>query len=62
MATEDGRLKILDLRIFRRQLAAMNLDWDMPPLRPEQAIKGPNRLTLTVVTGSSPDSGSSTQR
>ena len=32
LATEGGQLKLLDLPTIRRQLGAMNLDWDMPPL------------------------------
>jgi WD40 repeat protein len=52
MGTEDGELKILNLRMIRRQLAAMDLDWEMPPLPPPSAIKGPDHLVLNVVSNS----------
>jgi serine/threonine protein kinase/WD40 repeat protein/tetratricopeptide (TPR) repeat protein len=37
MVTDSAELHVLDLRALRRQLAAMGLDWDMPPYPPTHA-------------------------
>ncbi len=50
MAAADGQLKVLDLRLIRRQLAEMNLDWDMPPLPPAEPLANADRIVLTIVT------------
>jgi hypothetical protein len=45
-----GPAQLWDLRLIREQLAAMNLDWDLPPLpsRPPEQNLGP--LTVTILT------------
>jgi hypothetical protein len=44
---ESMLLALWDLRLIRRQLAAINLDWDLPPLRPSKPNPGPKTLTFT---------------
>jgi eukaryotic-like serine/threonine-protein kinase len=43
-------LLVWDLRLIRRQLTAMRLDWDAPPLAPAQEDAEPARLTASVLT------------
>jgi tetratricopeptide (TPR) repeat protein len=47
VATTGRAIQVWDLRAVRRQLAAMGLDWEMPPYPPE-ADAGQGPLTLEV--------------
>jgi WD40 repeat protein/tetratricopeptide (TPR) repeat protein len=50
--TESGALHIFDLRLIRRQLAAMGLDWDAPPYPkapPARVRKKPLRVEFVGV-------------
>lgn len=42
-------LAVWDLRAVRRQLAAMNLDWDMPPLPPAPATNAPLAIVVAAL-------------
>jgi hypothetical protein len=39
--TSSGSIHLWDLRLIRQELAAMNLDWDAPPLPPAQTTSAP---------------------
>jgi len=47
---EAGTVQIWDLRSVRQQLAAMNLDWDLPPVPSLRPFDGPTNPTVTVLT------------
>jgi hypothetical protein len=44
---------VWDLRLIRQRLAAMKLDWDLPPSPPSKPSPKPAPLTLTVAPGKS---------
>ena len=46
---ENLTLDLWDLRLIRRQLAAMNLDWDTPPYRPAEPPEHKGPLAVTVL-------------
>jgi WD40 repeat protein len=47
MATDDEAVQVWDLREIRRHLAAMQLDWDLPPLAPPRAgVRGPGLVRV----------------
>jgi WD40 repeat protein/tRNA A-37 threonylcarbamoyl transferase component Bud32 len=48
IAPETKRLAFWNLRLIRRQLAAMKLDWGLPPLSPAKPAVGPEKLRLVV--------------
>ena len=54
--TAGNGLRVWDLRLVRRQLAAMGLDWDAPPYPPAAANNTP-RLSVTVDRGDKLDKG-----
>jgi hypothetical protein len=43
--------QLWDLRLIRRQLAAMNLDWELPPYPPEDRLRQSKPLRVTVEAG-----------
>jgi WD40 repeat protein len=43
--------QLWDLRLIRRQLAAMNLDWELPPYPPEDRLRQIKPLRVTVEGG-----------
>jgi eukaryotic-like serine/threonine-protein kinase len=53
-AGKDGALHVWDLRLIRRQLREMGLDWDLPPYPPPSANVKP--LRVTVLAGERPPS------
>lgn len=46
---DTQRLALWDLRLIRRQLAAMRLDWELPPLPPARPEALPKALNLVVL-------------
>src|SRR5262249_62192022 len=53
-AGKDGALHVWDLRLIRRQLEEMGLDWDLPPYPPPSANVKP--LRVRVLAGERPPS------
>jgi WD40 repeat protein len=51
-ATETKQIQLWDLASIRRQLAAMNLDWDAPPLPPAPTNEFHGPITVTILTNS----------
>jgi WD40 repeat protein len=49
--TLDNQNQVWDLRLIRQQLAAMGLDWDLPPYPPAAEPKTASPLTVTVDLG-----------
>ena len=56
VATETKQIQLWDVRSIRRQLAAMNLDWDVPPLPapPPDQFNGPIKVTVLESTNHPP--------
>ena len=56
VAAETKQIRLWDLRSIRRQLAAMNLDWDEAPLPPSNTNKlsGPITVKVRGLAGLSP--------
>jgi len=55
VASETGSdCHLWNLRLIRQQLAAMNLDWDMPPFPPEDAALA-NRPLRIIFHTNGPD-------
>jgi WD40 repeat protein len=50
-ATETHVIQLWDLRLIRRQLAAMGLDWKLPPYPPVIGNPAPKPLSVTVSPG-----------
>jgi serine/threonine protein kinase/WD40 repeat protein len=48
VSTTDGLVHVWDLRRIRRRLAAMNLDWDAPPLPPQGDAPVPVRVEVDL--------------
>jgi WD40 repeat protein len=49
VALQNGRgLQVWDLRRLRKELAAMNLDWDAPPYPPEQQPQRGSLLPISI--------------
>ncbi len=44
-------IQLWDLRLIRQQLAAMHLDWDLPPCPPADPTQAAGPLKVTVVPG-----------
>jgi WD40 repeat protein len=52
-ACRDGHvIQLWDLRLIRQQLAAMKLDWDLPPWPSANKVNGAEILEVTIATGS----------
>jgi WD40 repeat protein len=51
VACSTHLLQLWDLRAIRTQLAAMKLDWDLPPLPPPASSADPGKLTVSVLPG-----------
>jgi serine/threonine protein kinase/WD40 repeat protein len=47
----DGNFELWDLRLIRRELAEMNLDWDQPPFPPLADEEKPKPVTMEIETG-----------
>ncbi len=47
---ENHTLHVWDLRLIRQQLAATNLDWDLPPYPPAEPLKTKSPFTIKVLT------------
>jgi serine/threonine protein kinase/WD40 repeat protein/Tfp pilus assembly protein PilF len=52
-AGRDGAFHLWDLRLIRRQLQEMDLDWDLPPYPPPPTEKA-NPLSVKVLAGEQP--------
>jgi WD40 repeat protein len=52
-AGRDGAFQVWDLRLIRRQLKAMDLDWDLPPYPPPSSEKV-NPLSVKVLAPEQP--------
>jgi serine/threonine protein kinase/WD40 repeat protein len=52
-AGRDGAMHVWDLRLIRRQLQDMDLDWDLPPL-PPASPEGTKPFRLTMLPGEQP--------
>jgi serine/threonine protein kinase/WD40 repeat protein len=48
---EGGLIYVWDLRLIRQELAAIGLDWDLPPYPPANAEEAPARLKFRVIPG-----------
>ncbi len=46
----DGHIDLWDLRLIRRELAEMNLDWDQPPFPPATDEEKPKPVTMEIET------------
>jgi hypothetical protein len=49
VACEGRVVQVWDLRSIRRQLAGMNLDWDLPPLPPYAETNEPISVQIPHV-------------
>ena len=58
VANEPGYFQLWDLRQLREQLAAINLDWDMPPYPLKKQALANRPLRVTVHTNAPPQSRS----
>lgn len=47
---DDGLIQVWDLRAIRRQLAAMNLDWDLPPYASAKEVERAQPPEVIVLT------------
>jgi WD40 repeat protein len=48
VGTATRLIELWDLRLIRRRLAAMNLDWELPPYPPEDPLQPIKPLRVTV--------------
>jgi WD40 repeat protein len=60
VACEGRVVQVWDLRSIRRKLAAMNLDWDLPPLPPSVATSEP--VSVRISPGALEDDPRSPER
>ena len=50
----DGQLELWNLRLIRRELAVMKLDWDQPPYPPVAKETTPKPVTMEIESETKP--------